>query len=337
MDDSGYSAILRKSSKSHHLGTLLLLLFWLGVAGTVYANQQRIIDWWKLRGYTPPAAVATLATEDTMTEYARHLFYVNKPVLVAGGAFTASCPVGGEKTVVLGCYKSGDSGIWLYDVTDARLTGVEQVTAAHEMLHAAYMRLSRAERTRIDGLLQDYYKHGLSDSRVKLTIAAYQKTEPDAIANEMHSIFATEVAELPASLETYYSRYFSNRAAVTAFTQRYQGEFTSRQDQVKAYDAQLAVLKSSIESGQSTLQSQRASIDAQMSQMEQLKSNREYTAYNAQVPVYNQLVNSYNRLLTTTRDQIAEYNEIVEKRNATALEERQLVQALSPSSLPSAR
>ena len=86
VDDSGYSAILRKSSKSHHLGTLLLLLFWLGVAGTVYANQQRIIDWWKLRGYTPPAAVATLATEDTMTEYARHLFYVNKPVLVAGGA-----------------------------------------------------------------------------------------------------------------------------------------------------------------------------------------------------------------------------------------------------------
>ncbi len=310
-----------------------MLFVWFGLLGTVYANQQRIIDWWKLRGYTAPNVVAALATDNTMTDYARHLFYVNKPSIASGSAFTHQCPKGGEKTVILGCYIGGDNGIWLYDVTDTRLNGVEEVTAAHEMLHAAYGRLSTSERQQVNAWLQDYAANGLTDQRVKDTIAAYRLTEPDQIDNEMHSIFATEVAALPAPLENYYRRYFTDRAKVTAYTARYQGEFTSRSNQVAVYDAQMTKLKETIDANQASIQSQGKALEATRAEMDALRRSN-VTAYNASVAGYNQAVDAYNALLAQTKDAIAEYNDIVDKRNAVALEEQQLAQALSADSVP---
>jgi chromosome segregation ATPase len=272
-----------------------------------------------------------------MTSYARHLFYVNKPAITTGTDFTSHCPQGAEKTVVLGCYRSGDQGIYLYDVTDARLQGVVQVTGAHEMLHAAYLRLSSSERKRVDGLLEDFYEHQLTDQRVKDTIAAYRQTEPTEISNEMHSVFATEILELTPDLEAYYKQYFTDRKKVAAYTAQYEGEFTSRQQQVADYDSQLASLKQTIESNQSELKSKRAALVQLQNQMETQRAQGNYATYNAEVAGYNRAVNDYNRLLGETRSAIDEYNSIVEKRNAVALEERELTQALSAQSLPSSQ
>lgn len=316
------------------LSTLLFLLTWLGIFSVVYINQQHIIDWWKLRNYTPSAEISALASSNTMTSYARHLLYVNKPVITTGANFAKICPQGAEKTVVLGCYKGVDKGIWLYKVTDSRLAGVVEVTAAHEMLHAAYDRLPTKERQRIDSLLEAYYQTSLTDQRIKDTIEAYKKSEPTELSNEMHSIFATEVSELPSALETYYLQYFTNRSKVVAFTERYQSEFTNRQNRVAAYDAQLVELKKTIETGQASLEAQRQTLDTQQEQMESLKSQGDIPAYNSRVTSYNRAVASYNALREQVREQINTYNDTVEKRNAIALEERELTKALSASGLP---
>ena len=53
------------------LSPLLLLLVALAL---VLWRLQSITDWWKLQGYTPPAAVAQLAGDDTMNAYTQHLF-----------------------------------------------------------------------------------------------------------------------------------------------------------------------------------------------------------------------------------------------------------------------
>ena len=317
--------------------TLAIVVFWLAILVGVYANQQQIIDWWKLRGYSPPAQISSLAVEDTMTASARHLFYVNKPVIATGQTFTHNCPEGAEKTVVLGCYISDDRGIYLYQVTDSRLDGVVQVTAAHEMLHAAYERLSTAERNRIDSLLKQYYQYGLTDSRVKATIDAYKKSEPSELSNEMHSVFGTEVVSLPSELETYYARYFTDRRQVTGYTARYQQEFTSRQNQVARYDVQLTALKQSIENHETKLAALRSDIETQQNKLEALQAAQSYGAYNLSVSGYNQAVRQYNDLLNQTKAEIERYNVLVDTRNSVALEEQQLVQALSSQSLPGAQ
>src|SRR5436190_8606187 len=128
-------------------------IFPLGIAALVllaFLNYQKLYDWSRLRSYQPPPTVATLAVQDTMTEEAKHLFYVNHPELVGDvGTFRQNCTVA-EQTIVLGCYQSGETGIYVYDVKDPRLSGVEQVTAAHEMLHGAYERLSAKEKVQVD-------------------------------------------------------------------------------------------------------------------------------------------------------------------------------------------
>jgi hypothetical protein len=61
------------------LVSLIVLLTIIAFPILAVANSQAIEDWWKLRGYTPPAQIQKLANEDTMTDKAKHLFYVNHP------------------------------------------------------------------------------------------------------------------------------------------------------------------------------------------------------------------------------------------------------------------
>ncbi len=306
----------------------VFLLFILITSSVLLLERQAVIDWWHLRGYTVPTVVRELAADDTMTPKARHLLYVNHPIVTSGASFTVHCPSSSEKTVVLGCYIGNDRGIYVYAVSDPRLSGVEQVTAAHEMLHAAYHRLSASERTKINALLMNYYQNGLSDQRIKDTITAYKTAEPNDVINEMHSIFGTEVTNLPAALETYYRQYFTNRQKVAAYTASYQGEFTGRRNQVAAYDVQLKSLKKQIDADEAILTEQGSELNTE-------RASLQSGGNSAQIKVFNQKVASYNSLLATTKDQISQYNDIVVKRNTVALEERQLQQELSTGSLTS--
>lgn len=301
------------------------LLFVLGILAALFFNRQNIFDWYKLRDYTAPSVVAQLATEDTMTSYGRKIFYVNHPLIEDKAAFITACPNnGGEKTIILGCYKSWQDGVYILSVDDPVLDGVEQVTAAHEMLHAGYDRLSLSDRTRVDSLLLNYYNTKLKDDRIKQIINSYKKSEPNDLVNEMHSIFGTEVTNLPPALETYYSKYFTNRKRVAEYSNSYLVAFTSRSDQIKKYDSELADIQSEVDNLKSDLKSQYSQITAKQQEMQSLKRSNQYSAYNAEVPVYNQMVDSYNSEVKQLQNLIAEYNQIVSERNSIALEEQQL-------------
>jgi chromosome segregation ATPase len=209
-----------------------------------------------------------------------------------------------------------------------------QVTAAHEMLHGAYERLSDADRKRVDAMLTDYYEHGLTDQRVRETIEAYKKSEPKDVVNEMHSVFGTEIANLPANLEHYYTRYFDDRAKVAAFAAQYQAQFTGRKQQIDQYDAQLTTLKNQIDAMETDLQSKQQQINTLQAQLNGQRRSGDVNSYNAGVPGYNSLVNEYNTEIQTAKSLIQQYNDLVKQRNAVAFEEDQLVKSLSTDALP---
>lgn len=320
--------------RNRRLANLLVLAIWFSALSVIAANRQDIVDWWRLRNYQAPPVIAQLAAQDTMTDYGRKIFYVNRPAITDKPSFGNVCPNDSEQSIVLGCYRSGQAGIYLLDVTDPRLDGVEQVTAAHEMLHGAYERLNSNDRKRIDAMLTDYFNNELKDERIRTTIESYKKTEPNDLVNEMHSIFATEIAKLPAELEEYYSRYFTNRAQVAAFGAQYQAEFTSRRSMIAKYDAQLAVLKQRIDALQEDLKAQSNTIDSSQATLVAQRNSGDIDAYNAGVPVFNRLVDTYNVDVRQVQALTNQYNEIVVARNAVALEEDQLVKDLSPEVAP---
>jgi uncharacterized protein YukE len=301
--------------------TALLLL---AVTGWAWLNRLAIYDWFRLRDYTPPAIIVQLATDTTMKDSARHLFYVQHPSIEGKTTFNQHCPRG-EQTIVLGCYVS-KVGIYIYDVTDERLEGIEQVTAAHELLHAAYERLSRGDKDRIDTSLKAAYQ-ALGNARITETIEQYQAAGAD-ITNELHSILGTEVRTLPADLEAYYRRYFTDRSAIVAYSEQYEQAFVALKDQVEAYDKELESLKGQIDSNEQNLSAQGAAIEADRARLDALLSSNQVSAYNAAIPGFNAKVRAYNALVNQTKELINQYNTKLEARNALALEEQALFKAI---------
>lgn len=301
---------------------------------TVWVERQQIADWWRLRNYTAPANIVQLASDDTMTPEGTHLFFVNHPVLEDKQAFNAHCADKSEETAVLGCYHGNRQGIYIYDVTDPRLAGVQQVTAAHEMLHQAYDRLSDSERKRVDVLINNFYNTGALSTDLKTKIDNYKKQGAD-VTNEMHSIFGSEVGNLPAELETYYGQYFANRAKIVAYSDSYQAEFTRRKEQVVQYDAQLAGLKDRINANKTDLNVKLSALQTKENVINQDVASRDQAAYNADVATYNAMVEAYNSELNTTHNLITQYNDIVNARNEIAVQEQQLSEALDSRLTPS--
>jgi hypothetical protein len=316
-----------KTSSSTRRLLLVLLVILVGLTALAY-NRQSLADWWALRTYRAPDEVAQLATQDTMTPYGRKVLYVNRPALQLKSSFRG-CNLGKEQAAVLGCYHSNQQGIFVLKVTDNRLNGIEQVTAAHEMLHAAYDRLSSKQKQSVSTLLENYYHRGLQDPVIKEQMANYQKIEPNDVVDEMHSVFGTEVAHLPAALEAYYQRYFTNRTAVTGYYNAYEAEFTSRQAAVKTDDAQLTQLKQLIDAQEATLQSQYTQLQATRSKLDTFRQQNNISDYNAGVPGYNAAVKTYNDQVGDYKTLVAQYNQLVDTRNSIALEAQELTNEIT--------
>lgn len=303
----------------------LASLIILSIPAIGWLNRNAIYDAYRLHNYTPSSQVVTLADETTMTPEARHLFYVYRPELDDKTAFGTHCPEN-EQTIVLGCYIL-HRGIYLYNVPDNRLKGVTEVTAAHEMLHAQYDRLSSKDKANVNRMTADALK-GITDQRLLETIENYRKKDPSVVPNELHSILGTEVRNLSPELETYYKRYFTNRGAVVDFADAYKGEFTEREQQVANVDKQLADIKKQIDALNVSLETQQTTLKNQYATMQQQKKSGQIEQYNQQVPLYNQAVNSYNADVNRQRSLVTQYNALVEQRNNLAVEENQLIKAL---------
>ncbi len=292
--------------------------------GLAIFKQQEIVDWWRLRDYSPSANVSELAKETTMTDFSKRVFYSNDPQVQDKMQFYVSCEEN-ETIVVLGCYKP-KTGIYLLNVDDPRLEGIEQVTAAHELLHAAYERLSESKRKEVNSHLQEVYGN-LKDDQLKSKIDQYKQRDAD-ISNELHSILGSEVATLNPYLETYYAKYFSNRAEIVGFAKKYQTVFDERKTKLKQYDSQLSEIVAQIEPIDTELQRQVKIINDESDRLNNLKKEGNISEYNAGVPAYNALLVPYRTLYTKRERLFTQYETLLAERNKLAAEAQELNDAI---------
>ena len=304
-------------------GFLSILLIVALIAAIFF--RQDVYDWWRLRSYSPPSEIVALAKKTTMTEQGKKTFYVAHPSVTDAETFNQNCHIS-EFSIILGCYITGGN-IYIYDVTDKRLSGIHEVTAAHEMLHVAYERLSAEERSNLNQLLDKAYQD-VNDARIRSTIEQYRQNDASSVPNELHSILGTEVSDLPSALENHYAKYFSNRQSVVKLSQRYEREFSNRQNRVTEIDRALTQLKLTIDANQSELSAMNATLTSQRQELDALRVGDDTAAYNARVSSYNQLVDSYNSLVERTKSDIARYNNLVSERNSLVVEVQDLVEAI---------
>ncbi len=232
------------------IGTLLGIL---GTAAFVLAaiwmlgNQQRIIDQFVVWDYEPDSTIVAYADRTDLTEEGRFLFYASRPEVASGDAFDSICSSGDEGFGVLGCYLPSERRIYLFDVDDDRLDGIEEVVAVHEMLHAVWDRMSPDERDALGPLLEADAAALADDPEFVATMEFYAENEPGQRLNELHSILGTEIGGLSPALEAHYARYLADRTTVLALHARSDAVFREQQAKAEALIVEIEALVAGIE------------------------------------------------------------------------------------------
>jgi hypothetical protein len=277
------------------------------------SRGQWLQDQWTVLTQPSPDEIVAIADATGMSDDGRLIFLASTPAIEDAQQFNDDCAVESEGT--LGCFDGTD--IYIYAVTDPRLQGTIEVTGAHEMLHAAYQRLSQEDRTRVDALVADAVAALPPDDPVFQDMKLYPKSQwPD----EWHSRLGTEFADLPAALEAHYDRYFDDRALVldldeksTALLDQLEAQLDELADRVAvldaevgerstAYDAALAAYTADVAAfneradaggfgSQQEFDKARAALVARQKALEQ-----ERTTLNAQIDEYNALVDQLTAL-----------------------------------------
>lgn len=309
------------AKKLFYLVSLLLATILVIVS---YVFRYEIHDWYVLRSYEPPAEVEILADRTGMSDKGRQLFYVHDPQILAAEEFNTACP-DREASVVLGCYDG--RYVYVFDVTNQKLDGVREITAAHEMLHAVYARLNESDKQELISWL-NVAKADISNQRIKNVISSYKDLNIDDLNNELHSIIGTEVRDLPEFLEDHYGQYFSDRLKLIDISERYESVFTEIQSQIKDYDDQLAGLSLNIRLKERNLEIEAEQLNGLRQRLEVHLQNNQTNDYNQLVPIYNNAVNNYNSLVASLKASINQYNQIVSLRNQLGVEQNDLVKSI---------
>jgi len=220
--------------------TSLLLLV---IAGWLLLNRQYVADQISVWSYEPSASVQKISDRIELTNKGEFYFYTTHPVVAPSADFNQDCPRQEPGSPILGCYSAGR--IYIYDITNEQLDGIEEVTAAHEMLHAAWERMSEGEQSKLATLLRAEYQKHANDSLTQ-RMEYYERNQPGEFENELHSILATEVGSLSPELEEYYTQYFEDRQKIVTLHASYEIVFVSLAEQADVLYKELVELGNSI-------------------------------------------------------------------------------------------
>ena len=301
-------------------------------------NRQYVLDQLAFSQYQPSSEIASLATRSGMADEGRFYFYVSNPKVNGSKEFNSLCPRAEQKSAILGCY-TPEMKIHVFDVPNAQLDVIKEVTASHEMLHAAWDRLSDAERRETGILLESEYKKQ-NNPELNARMEYYARAEPAERTNELHSIIGTEFVAISPELEAYYRQYFSDRQAVVTLHQGYEKVFKDLEAASQNLLAQVRQLKSEVDGRLEAYNANREALgqegDAIQAQYASLNrsSGSEVNAYNSRVNTYN----SQLRLLNSEHDQIVslidQYNARVVAYNNAVTNQQNLQKSIDSAEAP---
>ena len=314
----------------------LLLLF--GLVWLVF-NYQFVIDKIVVSQFRPTPQMSEVINDIQLTEHGRFMTLAAQPVLSDRETFNKHCEKKAEQTVVLGCY-IGPQRMYIYNVTDDRLSGIREVTTAHEMLHVAYDRLSYAEKKRVNQLVEEALPQvqktepDLAD-RLKI----YEKTEPGERSNELHSILGTEAVTLPSQLEEYYSRYFTSRSSIVALAESYDKVFENIKQQQDSLLSSLNVLSKQIDTLTSEYESQVENLNQDVDEFNKRADQEGYFSSESEFyAARSELVSRRNTLEAKRKEinaKIDEYDKLRAQLDAINVQVKELNSKIDSSSVPS--
>jgi hypothetical protein len=182
----------------------------LGFGGWALANPSIVRDTLVVGKTAETTNLDAYVADTGMSSAGRFFLFAAHPTLHTPDTFATACPVREAGIAVLGCYSAKNDTIHLLDITDDKLTTLEPVVAAHEMLHAVWARLDPTERTTVAAEVEASFG-SVSDPALLVRLAPYQSMSPTKRDGELFAILGTETANVTPALSDIYARYFDAR------------------------------------------------------------------------------------------------------------------------------
>ena len=223
----------------------------------------------------------------------------------------------------MGCYKN--QRIYIYNVNDERLNGLKEVTAAHEMLHAAYERLPESDKKAVNTLLEKEYRKN-SDAEFSKRMDYYKRNQPGEEYNELHSIIGTEFADISPQLEDYYKRYFNNRSQVVALHSKYSDKFKELKQGSASLRKELENLSISINNASLKYNRDISNLNSEINTFNSRAKNGDFSSQEDFLNERRYLIKStrkleqdranINRYIGQYESKRIEYNKLVDESNS---------------------
>ena len=305
-----------------------------GLAAAYWFGPQ-LLDEFRAQQYTPSSHISAIEQRVTLTSAGRRIFYATSPEVQDSGQFNGSCHSVERTTAILGCYYR--DRIYLYNVQNSELDGALDVTAAHELLHAAYARLSTFEQRKVDGLVRAAYQKVKNEPTLKRLMEYYKQAEPGAEINELHSILGTTIANLDSELERYYARYFTNRASIVTLNQRYTQVFSELDQQATSLKAKISAEESSLKTETDAYQNELNQLNSDIQSFNQRAVSGDFSSqeFYATRSALSGRVASLNNQQNQLNTRISAYNTMIAEYNKLAVRAQQLNQSMNGVSAPS--
>ena len=224
----------------------------------VWMNRQLIWDYAAASQYSPSNEVAALVTDTGMTSRGELYFYATHPVLSNTSEVSDACDSQDTDDLTLGCYVNNK--IYVFNAKNSQIPEVEEVTAAHEMLHAAYARLSSSDKQHVNALLKTEAEKLQNDTAFADRMKPYADLDQQAYYDELHSVIGTEIADVPDQLEKHYETYFKDRQKVVKMYASYEAVFMQLKAKADALVAEIDALATSINNRAAAYKTAAASL-----------------------------------------------------------------------------
>lgn len=247
--------------------------------------------------YHPTTPMSEIRESLELTGKGTRIFNATLPELKEKEEFNQICRDEESENAILGCYRN--DRVYVYDITDEELSGIREVTAAHELLHAVYHRMDRDKKRELRDVILAVYEEKQDVLGEEIDIYSDDKKE-----EELYVRIGTEIADLPEVLEAHYGEIFKDQDKIAGYYSGYIAVF-------KEIEKKLSELMEKITAVDANITSKTAQYEAEVATLNTDIAEFNNCAKTANCFTSNWVFNNRRSALTARKDSLSNlYNEI---------------------------
>lgn len=314
--------------KNHKIFFVVCSLILMIVVAVVWLNFGVVKDFLVGLSYRPTDEMVEIRESLGLTGTGARIFNASMPVLQEKQEFNSNCREVENESAILGCYR--DDRIFVYNIVDEELPGIRELTAAHELLHAVYDRMSNEDKARWRNELVSVYRE--NQDVLGEEIELYNDSEKQ---EELYVRAGTEIADLPENLERHYAEIFEDQDKIAGYYNSYIKVFREIEVKLETLYGEIETLGEKIAAKTSEYEASLEALDSEISEFNNcaatadcFSSTYAFNKRRAELIGKKETLEAFYNEINTM---VAEYNEMIEEYNEYALHGQTLNMVINSS------